>query len=93
MFDLLRFMYPDASAESLISGSNFFVLIGWVMVFLGALGLVMESIGQRRLFYEAFPQILFGLFFIECLGMHSTISFTNIFDILPITIPVVLPIF
>ena len=71
MIDILRFLYPNASDESLISGSNFFVLMGWFFIFLGASGLVVESIGQRRLFYEAFPLINLGFFFIECLGMHS----------------------
>jgi len=71
MIDILRFLYPNASDESLISGSNFFVLMGWCFIFLGASGLVLESIGQRRLVYEIFPVIILGFFFIECLGMHS----------------------
>jgi len=88
MIDILRFFYPDASTEYLISISNYCVLLGWFIVFVGALGLVMESIGQKRLFYEAFPLILCGLFFIECLGMHSNISFTNFFDCMPVIIPI-----
>jgi len=71
MIDIIRFMYPNASDESIISGSNFFVLMGWCFIFIGASGLVVESIGQRRLFYEAFPLIILGFFFIEVLGMHS----------------------
>jgi len=86
MIDILRFMYPNASDEYLISISNFCVLIGWCFVFVGALGLFMESIGQKRLFYEAFPFILCGFFWIECLGMHSNISLANFFDVIPIII-------
>jgi len=71
MIDILRFLYPNASDDSIISGSNFFVLMGWCFIFLGASGLVVESIGQRRLIYEAFPLIILGFFFIEVLGMHA----------------------
>ena len=71
MIDILRFVYPNASAEYLISISNVCVIIGWFNAFLGLLGLFMESIGQKRLFYEAFPLIILGFFFIEVLGMHS----------------------
>ena len=88
MIDILRFMYPNASVEYLISTSNVCVIIGWVIVYLGVLGLFMESIGQRRLVYEAFPLIICGLFFIESLGMHSNISFTNFFDCMPFIIPI-----
>ena len=86
MIDILRFMYPNASDEYLISISTTCALIGWCIVSLGVLGLFMESIGQRRLFYEAFPLILCGFFFIECLGMHSNIS--QFFDCVPIVIPI-----
>ena len=89
MFDILRFMYPNASDESLSSGSNFFVLMGWCFIFIGASGLVVESIGQGRLFYEAFPLIIFGLFCIEALGMHSNIPYHSFFDfIYQILIPI-----
>ena len=71
MIDILRFLYPNASDDSIISGSNFFVLMGWCFIFIGASGLVVESIGQRRLVYEAFPLIILGFFFIEVLGMHA----------------------
>ena len=74
MFDILRFVYPNASAEYLISISNVCVIIGWVFVFLGASGLIIESIGQKRLFYEAFPMIILGIFWIISLGMHSDFS-------------------
>ena len=89
LIDILRFMYPNASAEYLISTSNFCVMIGWGFIFLGALGLFMESIGQRRLFYEAFPLIIGGLFFIEALGMHSNIPYHSFFDfIYQILVPI-----
>ena len=86
MFDILRFMYPNASAEYLVGMSNLFVIFGCVFMFLGVLGLILESIGQKRLFYEAFQLILAGLFLMETFGMHSNISFTNFFDVLPIMI-------
>jgi len=86
MIDILRFLLPNASVDDLITTSNAFVLFGWFIVFFGVLGLFMESIGQRRLFYEAFPLILFGLFMIEPLGMHSNISLTNFFEVIPIII-------
>ena len=75
MIDIIRFMYPNASDESIISGSNFFVLMGWCFIFIGASGLVVESIGQRRLFYEAFPLIILGIFFMEVFGMHANFSY------------------
>ena len=86
MIDILRFLLPNASVDDLITTSNAFVLFGWFIVFFGVMGLFMESIGQRRLFYEAFPLILFGLFMIEPLGMHSNISLTNFFEVIPIII-------
>ena len=89
MFDILKFLFPNASDEYLISTGNSFVLIGWFMVSLGAFGFFIESIGQRRLFYEAFPLILFGLFCIEALGMHSNIPYHSFFDfIYQILIPI-----
>ena len=92
MTDILRFLLPNASVDYLISTSNGFVLFGWFMVSFGLLGLFIESIGQRRLLYEAFPLILLGLFLIEPLGMHSNISLTNFFDVIPINIIQILPI-
>ena len=86
MIDILRFLLPNASVDYLTKTSNAMVLFGWVMVSLGLLGFFMESIGQRRLVYEAFPLILIGLFMIEPLGMHSNISLMNFFDVIPITV-------
>ena len=86
MIDILRFLLPNASVDYLTKTSNAMVLFGWFIVSFGVLGLFMESIGQRRLFYEAFPLILFGLFMIIPLGMHSNISLTNFFEVIPIII-------
>jgi len=89
MIDILRFAYPNASVEYLISISNTLVIMGWAITCLGVLGLFMESIGQGRLFYEAFPLIIFGLFCIEALGMHSNIPYHSFFDfIYQILIPI-----
>ena len=73
MIDILRFMYPNASAEYLIEMSNLFVIYGSVFIFLGVLGLILESIGQKRLFYEAFQLIILGLFLMKTFGMHSNL--------------------
>ncbi len=89
MIDFLRFLLPNASAEYLTSTSNAMVLFGWFFVSLGLVGFFMESIGQRRLVYEAFPLILAGLFLIVPLGMHTDISVANFFEII-ISLPIVL---
>ena len=77
MIDILRILFPNASADYLFSASLFFVVFGAFGIYLGVTGLILESIAQKRLFYEAFPGILFGLFCIIPLGMHSNISFPD----------------
>jgi len=87
MIDIVRFVYPDASPEYLAEISNFFVIVGWMFMFLGVLGLFMESIGQKRLFYEAFQLIFLGLFCMISLGMHS--NFTIFFSsVTPVLVPI-----
>jgi len=39
MIDILRFAYPNASVEYLISISNTLVIMGWAITCLGLLGL------------------------------------------------------
>ena len=86
MIDILRFVFQNASAEYLTEVSNVFVIVGWMFMFLGVLGLFMESIGQKKIFYEAFPVILFGLFCMIPLGMHS--NFTQFFSsVIPVLVP------
>jgi len=80
MFDILRFMYPNVSVEYLIEVSNFFIIAGSIFIFLGVLGLILESIGQKRLFYEAFQLILLGLFLMKTFGMHSNFSVPRFFS-------------
>ena len=80
-------LFKNASTEDLAEISNVFALIGWFFIFLGVLGLFMESIGQKRLFYEAFPPILFGLFCLIPFGMHA--NFTNFFSsVIPVLVPI-----
>ena len=89
MIDLLKFVYPNASPAELTQISNFCVFLGWVIVCLGLLGTVVESIGQMKLIYEGFPLILMGFFFIIPMGMHSSASLFSFFYNTQIIIPIV----
>ena len=74
MFDILKLMYPDASPLELTLLSNFCVFLGCFLLSLGLFATVIESIYQKKLFYEGFPLILLSLFVIIVMGMHSNIS-------------------
>lgn len=79
MIDLLKYVYPNVSTAEIIQISNFCVYLGWVLTYLGLLGTTVESIGQKRIFYEGFPLIFLGLFSIISMGTHSNVSFSNFF--------------
>jgi hypothetical protein len=79
MIDILKFMYPNNSPAELAQLSNFCFVLGWITVCVGILGFIVESIGQKRAFWEAGPFILMGFFFIITLEMHSD---GNIFSFL-----------
>ena len=88
MFDILRFVYPDASTDYLIMISGTFVLLGMIIICLAVARVFTEAIVQKKLLYEAFPAILFGLFCIIPLGMHSTISFSNFLNYFQLLNPI-----
>jgi hypothetical protein len=88
MIDLLRFMYPNASTETLIQISNFCVLLGWFLICLVVLGTSVEAVAQRKIIYEGFPLIFMGLFLVIPMGMYSNISFANFFYCTQFLIPI-----
>ena len=88
LIDILRFVYPDASTDYLIMISSTFVLLGVIIICLAVARVFTEAIAQKKLFYEAFPAILFGLFCIIPLGMHSTISFSNFLNYFQLLNPI-----
>ena len=88
MIDLLKFVYPNVSTAELTNISNFCVFLGGVLSFLGILSIVVESIGQKKVFLEGFPLMFVGLFFIIPMGMHSNISFTSFFYCIQLLIPI-----
>ena len=88
MIDLLKFVYPNVSMVELTNISNFCVFLGGVLSFLGILSIVVESIGQKKVFLEGFPLVFLGLFFIIPMGMHSNISFSSFFYCIQLLIPI-----
>ena len=88
MFDILRFVYPNASTDYLIMISGTFVLLGIIIICLAVARVFTEAIVQKKLLYEAFPAILLGLFCIFPLGMHSTISFSNFLNYFQLLNPI-----
>jgi len=88
LFDILKFVYPDASTDYLIMISSTFVLLGMIIICLAVARFFTEAIIQKKLLYEAFPAILFGLFCIIPLGMHSTISFSNFLNYFQLLNPI-----
>ena len=87
MIDVLKLMYPYASPTELTQISNFCVFLGWFLICLGFFSTIIESIYQKKVFYEGFPLILFGLFFIILMGIHSDISFFNNYYCIQFLIP------